>query len=385
MDVQVIGQQWAVHLPLPDLRRSRDTASRAARRHARPPARHLARRRPLVLGLRARRQGRRQPRRRQRRLRAAEGPADASSIRCAELCGLWHGYMYDTGQVVPPAKFKTWIEAAARALRADRAVPAAVRHLVPPRADPPRRMRLRRLIGFHVGTGIVLGIGGWYLGWFVGHHIHGREHRLLRATPTRTTSRSSSATSSARSASSPGSASSTTRSPAWPAGRPRCRAKDARSRRATSAWRPTTRWSGSSTCGASGSSSSSAGLNAMLIRFELLRPNHQVFPAGQYLTLVGLHGTMMMGIMSSAVLGPFANYLVPIMIGARRMAFPRIEALTLLAADGGRRDPDDDDLLRRLPDGLDGLRAADRPGERRHGLLHRLLRARRDLDDACSG
>ena len=78
------------------------------------------------------------------------------------------------------------------------------------------------------------------------------------------------------------------------------------------------------------------GLNAMLIRVELLRPNYQVFPAGQYLTLVGLHGTMMMGIMSSAILGPFANYFVPLMIGARRMAFPRIEALTfwLLMAAG---------------------------------------------------
>ncbi len=70
------------------------------------------------------------------------------------------------------------------------------------------------------------------------------------------------------------------------------------------------------------------GLNAMLIRFELLRPNAQVFPAGTYLTLVGVHGTMMMGIMTSGIVGPFANYLVPIMIGARRMAFPRIESFT---------------------------------------------------------
>jgi cytochrome c oxidase subunit 1 len=69
------------------------------------------------------------------------------------------------------------------------------------------------------------------------------------------------------------------------------------------------------------------GLNAMLIRFELLRPT-PVFNAGNYLTLVGLHGTMMMGMMTSAILGPFANYFVPIMIGARRMAFPRIESLT---------------------------------------------------------
>ena len=79
-----------------------------------------------------------------------------------------------------------------------------------------------------------------------------------------------------------------------------------------------------------------AGLNAMLIRVELLRPSPQVFGAGNYLTLVGLHGTMMMGIMTSGVLGPFANYFVPLMIGARRMAFPRVEAITfwLLMAAG---------------------------------------------------
>jgi cytochrome c oxidase subunit I len=79
-----------------------------------------------------------------------------------------------------------------------------------------------------------------------------------------------------------------------------------------------------------------AGLNAMLIRAELLRPSPQLFPAGSYLTLVGLHGTMMMGMMTSGVLGPFGNYFVPLMIGARRMAFPRIEAMTfwLLMAAG---------------------------------------------------
>ena len=32
-------------------------------------------------------------------------------IRCAELCGLWHGYMSDTGRVVSPAAFSTWIAA----------------------------------------------------------------------------------------------------------------------------------------------------------------------------------------------------------------------------------------------------------------------------------
>ena len=70
------------------------------------------------------------------------------------------------------------------------------------------------------------------------------------------------------------------------------------------------------------------GLNAMLIRTELLQPNTHVFGANQYLTLVGMHGAMMMGIITSAILGPFANYFVPLMIGARRMAFPRIESFT---------------------------------------------------------
>jgi cytochrome c oxidase subunit I len=70
------------------------------------------------------------------------------------------------------------------------------------------------------------------------------------------------------------------------------------------------------------------GLNAMLIRFELLSPTKQAWNANNYLTLVGLHGTMMMGMMTSGILGPFANYFLPILIGARRMAFPRIEALT---------------------------------------------------------
>ena len=78
------------------------------------------------------------------------------------------------------------------------------------------------------------------------------------------------------------------------------------------------------------------GLNAMLIRTELLQPNTHVFGPNQYLTLVGMHGSMMMGMMTSGILGPFANWVLPIMIGSRRMAFPRIESLTfwLLMAAG---------------------------------------------------
>ncbi len=78
------------------------------------------------------------------------------------------------------------------------------------------------------------------------------------------------------------------------------------------------------------------GINAMLIRVELLQPNVHVFGPNQYLTLVGMHGTMMMGVMTSVILGPFANWVVPLMLGTRRMAFPRIESFTfwLLMAAG---------------------------------------------------
>ena len=72
-----------------------------------------------------------------------------------------------------------------------------------------------------------------------------------------------------------------------------------------------------------------AGLNAMFIRTELTSSNATLIPAGNYLTLVGLHGTMMLMMMSVGVLGPLGNYLVPLMIGSRRMAFPRIESLTM--------------------------------------------------------
>ena len=30
-------------------------------------------------------------------------------IRCAELCGLFHGHMFDTGQVVSDSSFQAWI------------------------------------------------------------------------------------------------------------------------------------------------------------------------------------------------------------------------------------------------------------------------------------
>jgi cytochrome c oxidase subunit I len=71
-----------------------------------------------------------------------------------------------------------------------------------------------------------------------------------------------------------------------------------------------------------------AGLLAMGIRTELLSPIHHVFTAQVYIEIVGEHGTMMMMLMTSVIVGPFGNYLVPIMIGSKRVAFPRLEALS---------------------------------------------------------
>jgi cytochrome c oxidase subunit II len=35
-------------------------------------------------------------------------------VRCAELCGLWHGYMFNNGRVVPMAQFTAWIDSQKR-------------------------------------------------------------------------------------------------------------------------------------------------------------------------------------------------------------------------------------------------------------------------------
>jgi cytochrome c oxidase subunit 1 len=70
------------------------------------------------------------------------------------------------------------------------------------------------------------------------------------------------------------------------------------------------------------------GLLAMAIRTELLNPTVHVFSADTYIKIVSEHGTIMMMMASSVVVGPLGNYFVPLMIGARRMAFPRIEAFS---------------------------------------------------------
>ncbi|MDR0344358.1 MAG: cbb3-type cytochrome c oxidase subunit I [Nocardiopsaceae bacterium] len=69
------------------------------------------------------------------------------------------------------------------------------------------------------------------------------------------------------------------------------------------------------------------GLFAMAIRTELLSPTYHALSPSAYLMVMGQHSTMMMMMMSSVILGPLGQYFCPLMIGSKRMAFPRIEAL----------------------------------------------------------
>ncbi len=77
------------------------------------------------------------------------------------------------------------------------------------------------------------------------------------------------------------------------------------------------------------------GLLAMGIRTELLNPVHHIIGPDRYIELVSEHGTVMMMMATSIVIGPLGNWLTPLMIGSRRMAFPRIEAFSFWTFIGG--------------------------------------------------
>ncbi|HLY31489.1 MAG TPA: cbb3-type cytochrome c oxidase subunit I, partial [Ktedonobacterales bacterium] len=70
------------------------------------------------------------------------------------------------------------------------------------------------------------------------------------------------------------------------------------------------------------------GLLAMMIRTELMFPGAWAFPTETYNTIVTMHGMLMILATISMFIGPFGNFIVPIMIGARDMAFPRLNALS---------------------------------------------------------
>src|SRR5919109_3951293 len=71
-----------------------------------------------------------------------------------------------------------------------------------------------------------------------------------------------------------------------------------------------------------------AGLMALLLRLQLTQADAGVLGADRYNELVTIHGTAMVFLVVVPILAGFANYLVPLMIGARDVAFPRLNALT---------------------------------------------------------
>ena len=56
------------------------------------------------------------------------------SIRCAELCGLFHGHMFDTGEVVSDSTFLAWIHRAAGGVRPGDRRPSQVQVPLQPRS-----------------------------------------------------------------------------------------------------------------------------------------------------------------------------------------------------------------------------------------------------------
>lgn len=71
------------------------------------------------------------------------------------------------------------------------------------------------------------------------------------------------------------------------------------------------------------------GLLAMLIRTELGVTWAELFSPAFYNSIIGTHGIAMVIAMIVVVSGPIGNFIVPMMIGARDMAFPRLNALSL--------------------------------------------------------
>jgi cytochrome c oxidase subunit 1 len=72
----------------------------------------------------------------------------------------------------------------------------------------------------------------------------------------------------------------------------------------------------------------SGGVLALLIRTQLIHANADLFVRDEYNELFTMHGTTMVFLAIVPVWAGFANYLIPLMIGARDVAFPRLNALS---------------------------------------------------------
>jgi cytochrome c oxidase subunit 1 len=78
------------------------------------------------------------------------------------------------------------------------------------------------------------------------------------------------------------------------------------------------------------------GTEAAIMRLQLIRPHNDLVSPQVFNRLFTMHGTTMIFFMVMPMLFGFANYLVPLMIGARDMAFPRLNAFSFwMTAFGG--------------------------------------------------
>lgn len=71
-----------------------------------------------------------------------------------------------------------------------------------------------------------------------------------------------------------------------------------------------------------------AGALALTMRTELMEPGRTIMGPAGYNRVMSLHGFTMVLVAITALPGTFGNYILPIMLGAEDMAFPRLNALS---------------------------------------------------------
>jgi len=64
------------------------------------------------------------------------------------------------------------------------------------------------------------------------------------------------------------------------------------------------------------------------MRLQLARPDNTLVSAGTFNELFTMHGTTMVFLAIMPMSAAFFNYMIPLMIGARDVAFPRLNALS---------------------------------------------------------
>ncbi len=70
------------------------------------------------------------------------------------------------------------------------------------------------------------------------------------------------------------------------------------------------------------------GLEALLIRIQLMKPENAFLSPETYNQMFTMHGTTMVFLVAMPMAVAFFNYIVPLQIGARDVAFPRLNALS---------------------------------------------------------